>query len=58
MCVCVCVCVCVRKRGEVLGVNCKVSGGRFRCSLEAGDEEAVQDSNTIKQTKQKRIIPL
>jgi hypothetical protein len=36
-----CVCVCVRKRGEVLGVNCKVRGGRFRCSLEAGDEEAV-----------------
>jgi hypothetical protein len=22
--------------------NCKVRGGRFRCSLEAGDEEAVQ----------------
>ena len=45
MCVCVCVCVCVRKRGEVLGVNCKVRGGRFRCSLEAGGEEAVLGGN-------------
>ena len=36
-----CVYVCVRTRREVLGVNCKVRGGRFRSSLEAGDEETV-----------------
>ena len=35
------VCVCMCKRWEVLGVDCKVRGGSFRCSLEAGDEEAV-----------------
>jgi hypothetical protein len=32
---------CVCKRWEVLGVDCKLRGGSFRCSLEAGDEEAV-----------------
>jgi hypothetical protein len=38
---CYCVCVCVCERWEVLGVDCKLRGGSFRCSLEAGDEEAV-----------------
>ena len=34
-------CVCVCKRGEVLGVDCKVREANFRCGLEAGNEETV-----------------
>ena len=60
-----CLCVCVCKRGEVLGVDCKVRGASLRCGLEAGDGEAVLggDGGTsfqYHQTKKNNtlIIPL